>query len=98
MTGSSGLRAGISFWLSTLGFILVAAGLLAISPVADLLPVEWVSLRGDASKATVGSRYVKVAPARDSSGSQWYFVAIGMLSILISLLIKKWQNTPSKKA
>jgi hypothetical protein len=73
----------MSYWVLRIGLSLIAAGLVLLSPIADLLPVDfWPSLKGlflPESPSSIQHIYFRVVLGEPSHFFEYALVASGIL-------------------
>lgn len=73
-------------WLIWLGYVLLALGAALLTPLADLLPVEFLPyLSGDFARS--GTHYFRVAPSSSSAPS---FLAVALLAMGAAVAAIGW--------
>ncbi|HLP83197.1 MAG TPA: hypothetical protein VK157_02515 [Phycisphaerales bacterium] len=84
----------MSYWTLRIGIAFIAIGFALLSPVADLLPLDFwpkvKSLFSTESSSAVASQnnYVRVVPAEPSRALEVAFIAAGLLLVAIGLYFR----------
>jgi hypothetical protein len=77
-------------WLvAVIGYSLFALGLLLLSPLGDLLPVEvWMFLHG---QPLGEGQYIVAVPKEVNRKLEFSFIAVGLLMVVVSRILRRSQ-------
>jgi hypothetical protein len=70
-----------------IGIVLIAIGVILLSPIADLLPINsWGEVKSlFSSESANSSTYYHIVPSESGQFFEFTFIGIGLLLILITL-------------
>ena len=74
-------------WILRIGLVLIAIGMILLSPIADLLPVDfWGEVQNlFSSDSASSSTYYRIVPSESSQFFEFTIIGIGLLMVLIAL-------------
>lgn len=86
-TQSSTTTATVLTWLARSGYLLIALGVMLLSPLGDLLPVElWDVLHG---RINVHRHYFRLVPGETGWVMEATLIAVGLVLVVVARAFRR---------
>lgn len=79
----------LSRWVTRVGYFLLGLGVLLLTPVSDLLPIDLLVLAESLLRPKSAPGYLRVVPAEANYTVELMLLALGLAFVLVGRLLKR---------
>jgi hypothetical protein len=81
----------LSRWVTRVGYLLSGLGIVLLTPIPDLLPVDLLIWAESLLRPTSGSMYLRVVPARANYTIELTLLGVGLAFVLVGRFLRRPQ-------